>query len=62
MKFTSDSAKVKHHSGTSKDALEEGYEIVPSEGNGPFKKSMADVRLGQVDQWEVMYPTEPYED
>lgn len=49
MKFNSDSAKIKFNSGTSKEALDQGYEIVPMNGN--LAGDVANRRLGITNQW-----------
>ena len=49
MKFNSDSAKMKFNAGMSKEALDQGYEVVPSEGN--FAGTVANRRLGLTNPW-----------
>lgn len=49
MKFNSDSAKMKFNAGMDKAALEQGYEVVPSDAN--FVGKVANKRLGLTDPW-----------
>lgn len=58
MKFDSDSAKMKFNAGMSKKALEDGYDIVPSEGQF-FAGTMANKRLRLTDPWEEVGMVEP---
>lgn len=54
MQFNSDSAKLKHNAGMSRDDLEQGYEVLSDEGMKKLcRPSNADVRLGQCSEWDV---------
>lgn len=49
MKFTSDNARLKHNADMDKSDIEQGYEVVPMDGQlwGP----MAAKRLGITNPW-----------
>jgi len=59
MKFNSDSAKAKWNNGASKDAMEDGYEIVPMEANLVGK--VANQRLGLTNPWVACPPEEMHD-
>lgn len=60
--FTKDNAKVAHYSGTTKEATEQGYEVVSDEGlKKLFKPSNNDVRLGQCSEHEVWMADNGYD-
>lgn len=56
MKFTEHSANTNWYPGTTKEAVDQGYEVIPSEGvKAPYKPQVADVRVGVIDPWEISY-------